>query len=322
MTEEVISTSAIEGEDLPMDQVRSSIARKLGLDVDGLVSTSKSVDGIVNVLMDATLHYDRPISAERLHRWHRELFYEVPRGSNPMEVGKWRTGINGPMQVISGRLGREKVHFQAPDADRLPQEMSSFISWFNDEDQLEPILKAAVAGLWFVTIHPFEDGNGRIGRALTDMLLARSDTGSQRFYSMSATVKECRAGYYNILEKTQNSISLDITEWMVWFLNSLEPTIGKTKKVFERTIKKVEFFEAVRTIELNARQLKVLGMLFEDFEGEMTSTKWAKLTNSSQDTAHRDILDLIAKGLLEKSASQGRSTHYKLSLEQYCHPRG
>ncbi|MCX7343573.1 MAG: Fic family protein [Proteobacteria bacterium] len=312
ITEDVINTSAIEGEILAVDQVRSSIAKKLGINIAGFVASERSVEGIVNVLLDATLNYDQELSKELLFKWHNELFPSGYSGFSKIIVAQWRLDKNGPMQVVSGPIGRGKVHFQAPDAKLLSQEMDKFITWFNQENYLNPILKAAITGFWFVTIHPFEDGNGRIARALTDMLLARAEMKKQRFYSMSTEIKERRKSYYGILEKTQKG-SMDITDWLLWFLDCLESSIHKSKIILEKTLKKADFWRSVHLIVLNERQIKILNLLLDSFDGALTSTKWAKINKCSQDTAYRDICDLIEKGILEKSTSAGRSTHYRLT---------
>ena len=314
ITEDVINTSAIEGEVLALDQVRSSIAKKLGINIGDFVNSERSVEGVVNVLLDATLNHDQLLSKERLFGWHNELFPHSYSGFSKITVGQWRQDQNGPMQVVSGPIGREIVHFEAPAAKRLPQEMDDFILWFNQQNDLNPILKAAIAGFWFVTLHPFEDGNGRIARALTDMLLARSEMKKQRFYSISSQIRERRKGYYDILEKTQKG-SMDITSWLLWFLDCLESAIHKSKSVLQVTLKKADFWNAIRLIALNERQVKIINLWWDGLNGALTSTKWAKINKCSQDTAYRDIVDLIEKGILEKSVSSGRSTHYQLKTE-------
>lgn len=311
ITQDVINTSAIEGEILPVDQVRSSLAKKLGISIAGFKTPERSVEGIVNVLLDATLSYDEPLSQERLFEWHRELFPTDYSGFSKITVGEWRQDRSGPMQVVSGPIGREKIHFEAPHASLLSKEMALFIKWFNEENTLNPIIKAAISGFWFVTLHPFDDGNGRISRALTDMLLARSEMRKQRFYSMSSEIKERRKSYYDILEKMQKG-SLDITDWLLWFLDCFESAILRSKHILENTIKKADFWNSIRLLTLNPRQIKTINLLWDGFEGNLTTAKWSRINKCSQDTAYRDIMDLVEKNVLRKSESSGRSTHYQL----------
>ena len=311
LTIEILKSTEIEGEFLDRDQVRSSIARRLGLDISGLVYSERNVDGIVDLMLDASKKYDKELTKERLFSWHASLFPAGQSGMHKIITGNWRDDSTGPMQVVSGALGKEKVHYQAPPANQLENEMRIFFDWFNLEQNVDPVLKAAIAHLWFVTLHPFEDGNGRISRALSDMLLARSDEQSYRFYSMSTQIRKERNSYYDILEKTQKG-SLDITNWLEWFLNSLLHSIESSEILLEKVIYKHEFWLQNSKISINDRQLQLLNMLMDDFEGVLNTTKWAKIGKCSQDTALRDIQDLIEKGILAKSEQGGRSTNYEL----------
>lgn len=311
LTIEILKSTEIEGEFLDREQVRSSIARRLGLDISGLVYSERNVDGIVDLMLDATKKYDKELTKERLFSWHASLFPAGQSGMYKIIVGNWRDDSTGPMQVVSGALGKEKVHYQAPPANQIENEMRIFFDWFNLEQNVDPVLKAAIAHLWFVTLHPFEDGNGRISRALSDMLLARSDEQSYRFYSMSTQIRKERNSYYDILEKTQQG-SLDITNWLEWFLNCLLHSIESSEKLLAKVIYKHEFWLQNTKVSINDRQRKMLNMLMDDFEGVLNTTKWAKIGKCSQDTALRDIQDLIEKGILAKSEQGGRSTNYEL----------
>lgn len=311
LTIEILKSTEIEGEFLDREQVRSAIARRLGLDISGLVYSERNVDGIVDLMLDATTNYDKELTKERLFSWHASLFPAGQSGMYKIIVGNWRDDSTGPMQVVSGALGKEKVHYQAPPATQLENEMRIFFDWFNLEQNLDSVLKAAVAHLWFVTVHPFEDGNGRISRALSDMLLARSDEQSYRFYSMSTQIRKERNSYYGILEKTQKG-NLDITTWLEWFLNSLLHSIESSEKLLEKVIFKHEFWLRNSKVTINERQRKILNMLMDDFEGVLNTTKWAKIGECSQDTAMRDMQDLMEKGILIKSEQGGRSTNYVL----------
>ncbi|GHB47996.1 Fic family protein [Mongoliitalea lutea] len=311
LTLDVLKSSEIEGEYLDLDQVRSSIARKLGMEIAGAVESDRFVDGVVEMMIDATRNCFEPITKDRLFDWHAALFPTGRSGMYKISVADWRQDSTGPMQVVSGALGKEKVHFQAPEASVTETEMSRFLEWFNTHESIEPVLKAAVAHLWFVTIHPFEDGNGRITRALTDMLLARSDNSNQRFYSMSAQIRKERKDYYEILEKTQKG-KLDITAWIEWFLACLTNALKATDEALDAVLFKANFWRKHTHTVLNERQRKLLNMLMGEFEGKLTSSKWAKITKSSKDTAIRDINDLLEKGILQKEAAGGRSTNYEL----------
>jgi Fic family protein len=313
LTEDVVRTSEIEGERLDSDQVRSSIARRLGMDAGGLVAVDKDVEGIVDMMLDATTNYAQPLTAERLFGWHAALFPTDRSGLQKITVGNWRDDSGGPMQVASGPIGRQRVHYQAPPAARLSEEMDRFLNWFESSGKTDALLVAGLAHLWFVTIHPFDDGNGRIARAIADMALARSEHSEQRFYSMSAQIRRERNTYYTTLEHTQKG-TLDVTQWQEWFLSCLDRAIKDSQGVLSGVLNKARFWQRVARQPLNARQVLVLNKLLDDFEGKLTTSKWAKLAKSSQDTAYRDILDLVERGLLRKDPSGGRSTSYSLAL--------
>ena len=311
LTEEVTKSSEIEGEVLNRDQVRSSLARRLGVDIGALTPAERNVEGIVEMMLDATGKYKDPLTADRLFGWHAALFPTGRSGMNKITVGAWRTEESGPMQVVSGPIGRERVHYEAPKATLLSDEMTAFISWFNGTLDIDPVLKAAVAHLWFVTNHPFEDGNGRIARAIADMALARSEGSSQRFYSMSAQIQQERNAYYDILEATQKG-ELDITAWLEWFLDCLDRAFVRADAILASVLRKARFWKKHAGQAFNDRQRAMIDRLFNGFEGKLTSSKWAQLTKSSQDTALRDIDDLVAKGVLSKDTAGGRSTSYSL----------
>ena len=314
LTLDVLKSSEIEGEFLNPDQVRSSIARRLGMEIAGAVEADRNVEGVVEMMLDATQKCFDPLTAERLFDWHAALFPTGRSGMYKITVADWRKDSTGPMQVVSGAIGNEKVHFQAPDAALVEFEMKRFLEWFNSTKG-ELVIKAAVAHLWFVTIHPFEDGNGRIARALTDMLLAQSDNSNQRFYSMSAQIRIERKQYYEILEKTQKG-NMDITVWIVWFLNCLINALKATDSLLTKVLFKAEFWQKHIDTPLNERQRKLLNKLMDGFEGKLTSSKWAKIAKCSKDSAVRDINDLIEKGILQKEAAGGRSTSYELIRTQ------
>jgi Fic family protein len=311
LTEEVTQSSEIEGEVLNRDQVRSSLARRLGVDIGALTPAERHVEGVVEMMLDATGKYNTPLTSERLFGWHAALFPTGRSGMTKITVGHWRTEASGPMQVVSGPIGRERVHYEAPRAALLANAMKAFIDWFNATQGIDPVLKAATAHLWFVTIHPFEDGNGRIARAIADMALARSENSSQRFYSMSAQIRQERNAYYDILEVTQKD-DLDITEWLEWFLDCLDRAFGRADTILASVLRKARFWNKQPNQRFNDRQRAIIERLFEGFEGKLTSSKWAQLTKSSQDTALRDIDDLVSKGVLTKDAAGGRSTSYSL----------
>lgn len=312
LTEEVVKSSEIEGEILDREQVRSSIARRLGIDIGALTPAERDVEGVVEMMLDATQKYDKPLDAERLYGWHAALFPTGRSGMLKIVVGAWRTAQSGAMQVVSGPVGREHVHFEAPEAGRLDEEMKGFLDWFNaDQAELDDVLKAAVAHLWFVTIHPFEDGNGRIARAIADMALARSEKSAQRFYSMSAQIRRERNEYYEILERTQRG-NLDITPWLEWFLGCLDRAFDGAEAILANVLRKAQFWDKQASASLNERQRKVLNLLLGDFEGKLTSSKYGKLTKVSQATAARDIDELVDLKILKKDAAGGRSTSYSL----------
>lgn len=311
LTLDVIKTSEIEGEYLNPDQVRSSIARKLGMEIAGSVESDRNVDGVVEMMLDATQNYSDPLTAERLFNWHAALFPTGRSGMYKITVAGWRKDTTGPMQVVSGAIGKEKVHFQAPDSSLVEKEMNLFLDWFNNYLKIDLVIKAAIAHLWFVTIHPFNDGNGRITRALTDMLLAQSDKSNQRFYSMSAQIRTERKEYYEILEKAQKG-NLDITDWLKWFLNCLINALKSTDSVLVRVLSKADFWARHSKTIINERQKKLLNIILDGFDGKLTSSKWAKIAKCSKDTAIRDINDLIEKNILQKEAAGGRSTNYEL----------
>jgi Fic family protein len=314
LTEDVVKSSEIEGEKLDPEAVRSSIARRMGLDIAGLIPSDRNVDGVVEMMLDATRHYSKPLTYDRLFGWHSCLFPSGRSGMTRIKVGAWRDDKNGPMQVVSGPIGKEKVHYEAPAAERVPKEIAAFLNWFNKDTETDPVLKAGVAHLWFVTIHPFDDGNGRIARAIADMCLARSEKSNQRFYSMSAQIRVKRKTYYDILESTQKA-NTNITPWLEWFLECLGGAVDGAETLLARIMVKARFWEKVDKVDLNDRQRLVLNRLLDGFEGKLTTSKWAKLTKSSQDTAARDIQGLIQKGILERSPEGGRSTSYNLILK-------
>lgn len=309
LTQDVVKSSEIEGEILDQSLVRSSVGRHLGIDVAGLNVIDKNIEGVVEMILDATQNFDQPVTAERLFSWHSLLFPSGCSSFTKVTVGGWRTG---PVYVVSGHFGKETVHFEAPTAERVEGEMALFLEWLeNDEEALDPIVKAAIAHLWFVTIHPFEDGNGRIGRAIADLLLARSEKNPYRFYSLSAQIQAERKEYYGMLEDTQKG-SLDITAWLLWFLSCLDRALGVALSTLKMVVDKGQFWENMAGVDFNERQRKVLNRLLEGFEGKLTSSKWAKIAKCSQDTAYRDILDLMERGYLVKNKESGRSTSYSL----------
>ncbi|WP_162127938.1 Fic family protein [Flavobacterium phycosphaerae] len=307
LTLDVVKSSEIEGEQLNPEQVRSSIARRLGIEIAGAVPAERNVEGVVEMLLDATQHYTIPLSDERLFGWHAALFPTGRSGMYKIKTAAWR---DDAMQVTSGPMGKETIHFEAPSADTIPAAMNAFLDWFNADQDMDPVLKAAFAHLWFVTIHPFDDGNGRITRALTDMQLARADQSKQRFYSMSAQIQADRNGYYAILESTQKGDS-DITSWLKWFLTCLLHSMEQTDETIAATLKRAQFWETHRITEFNPRQQKILQLLLDDFFGKLTVSKYAKITKVSTDTSLRDIQDLMSKGILEQEGS-GRSTSYAM----------
>jgi Fic family protein len=317
LTLDVLKSSEIEGELLNPEQVRSSIARRLGMDIGGLVPADRHTEGVVEMMLDATQQYQLPLTAERLQGWQAALFPTGRSGMHKIVTGAWRDNEpQDPMQVVSGAAGREKVHFEAPAAELLPDEMNTFINWFNTPTaDTDPVLKAAIAHLWFVTIHPFDDGNGRIARAVTDMQLAWADKTAQRFYSMSAQIRKERNAYYDILEQTQKG-NLDITEWLHWFLQCMSRAIAASAQLLQSVLRKASFWKQHENTTLNQRQVLLLNKLLDGFEGKLNSSKWAAITKTSGDTALRDIQDLLNKKILEKEVGGGRSTSYLLSFNR------
>lgn len=312
LTEDVLKSSEIEGEVLDKEQVRSSVARRLGMDIAGLTPSERHVDGVVEMMLDATQKYDQPLTDERLYDWHAALFPTGRSGMSKITVGAWRTDSGGPMQVVSGAIGRERVHYEAPAAKRLKKEMKTFLKWLGGNGDMDLVVKSAVAHLWFVTLHPFDDGNGRIARAISDQTLARSEQSANRFYSMSSQIREDRKAYYNILESTQKG-GLDITQWLEWYLGCLDRAFDGAEIILGKVMQKANFWQTNRGRTFNDRQTKVLNRLLDGFEGKLTSSKWAKLTKCSQDTALRDINDLLVQGVLVKEIGGGRSTNYALA---------
>ena len=313
LTEEIIHSSEIEGENLNRVSVRSSVARQLGLEHDGLPKTDHYIEGVVQVMLDATQHFQDSLTQERLFGWHSALFPTGYSGMYKITVGDWRKGEEA-MQVVSGAMGREKVHYEAPPSSDVPQLMKQLLTWIDDTTLgIDPLIKAAVAHLWFVTIHPFDDGNGRLCRTVTEMLLSRADNTSQRYYSLSSEILNHRKDYYTQLEKAQHG-GLDITEWIVWFLETLRKALDTALEKTEGIIRKVHFWDEHKDLQLNDRQRKVLNMLLDGFEGKLTSSKWYKITHCSQDTATRDLNDLVKKNILKKSSEGGRSTAYEMLI--------
>ena len=308
LSQELVCSSEIEGETLDRQQVRSSIARRLGIETAGMVGTSRYVEGVVEMLLDATQQYAEPLTDERLYGWHNVLFPSGMSGLYKIEVARYRSG---EMQVVSGAMGKEKVHYEAPKPERLKQEMERFIGWINAEIEMDEVVKAAIAHLWFVTIHPFDDGNGRIARALTDMMLARSEQTSKRFYSISAEIKLMRSEYYEVLERTQRGDG-DITEWLLWFFRCFNAALDSTEESLSTVLAKARYWEHFSKEEVNERQRKLINLQFDGFFGKLTSGKWAKIGKCSSDTALNDIKDLLNKGMLVKNGEGGRSTNYSL----------
>jgi len=315
LTEDVVNSSDIEGDTLDAGQVRSSIARRLGMDAGGAQAADRHVEGVVEMMLDATRRYDQPLNEERLCAWHASLFPTGRSGMRKIRVGAWRDDSPGPMQVVSGPIGRERVHFEAPAVDRLDREMKAFLDWFNNDGgdtDIDDVLKAGLGHFWFVTIHPFDDGNGRIARAIADLALARSEHSAQRFYSMSAQIRQERTAYYEVLEHTQQG-SLDVTPWMEWFLACLGRAVDGAHTTLAAVLHKARFWQAVRDVAINDRQRLVLNRLLDGFEGTLTTSKWATIAKCSSDTALRDILDLVERGVLVRNPGAGRSTSYSLA---------
>lgn len=315
LTEDVVKTSEIEGEQLNVESVRSSVARRLGVDIGALAPVDRHVEGVVEMVLDATANCNAPVTRDRLFGWHAALFPTGYSGLVRINVGGWRDDATGPMQVVSGPLGRQRVHFEAPPADRLESETARFLAWANSASGEPPLIKAGLAHLWFVTLHPFDDGNGRIARAVGDLFLARADGSPQRFYSLSAQIQRERKAYYDILERTQKQ-SLDVTEWLAWFLDALHRAVDQAQHTLDTVLVKTRFWQrwaAPSSAPLNERQVKLVNRLLDGFEGKLTSSKWAAIAKCSPDTALRDITDLLARGILRKSDAGGRSTSYELN---------
>jgi len=313
LTEDIVKSSEIEGELLNPGEVRSSVARSLGMEISGLPTASHDVEGVVDMMLDATQKYKASLTKDRLCGWHAALFPTGRSGMHKITVGDWRGDEHGPMQVVSGPMGREKIHYTAPESARLEEEMNRFIEWFNTDESMEPVLKSAIAHLWFVSIHPFDDGNGRIARAIADAQLARTDRTKQRFYSMSAQLMKFKKGYYDILESTQKG-SMDVSQWLVWYLERLTEALEATDETLSKILLKAKFWELHKTTQFNERQVEMINKLHGDFVGKLHSSKWAKMTKVHRDTARRDIQDLIEKGVLSNSVEGGRSTNYLLNL--------
>ena len=313
MTQDVLRSCEIEGELLNPDRVRSSIARHLGVEVEGLPEPDHYTDGVVQVMLDAVRNRGEALTHERLFNWHAALFPTGRSGMYPITVASYRVGTE-PMQVVSGAMGKERVHYEAPSSQLVLDMMNDLLQWINNEENIDPILKAAVAHLWFVAIHPFDDGNGRLTRTITDMLLARADGMSHRFYSMSAEILRERKSYYEVLEKTTTG-DVDITLWLEWFLLTLRSAILRSEATIKRVVKKSMFWQENRDVAMNERQVKVVNKLWDGFEGKLTTSTWAKMTKTSQATALRDITDLIDKGILYASDEGGRSMHYLLKVD-------
>lgn len=311
LTADVLKSSEIEGEKLDAGQVRSSIARRLGIDIGALKPADRHVEGVVEMMLDATRHYDKPLTADRLFGWHAALFPTGRSGMHKIKAGAWRDDSTGPMQVVSGAVGKERVHFEAPKAERVDADMRAFLKWFEADTKIDAVLKAGEAHLWFVTIHPFDDGNGRIARAIADLALARSEHSPQRFYSMSAQIRQERNDYYDILERAQKG-TMDITPWMEWFLGCLGRAIDGAQETLSAVLNKSRFWDRIKDIQINDRQRLVLNRLLDGFEGKLTTSKYATLAKCSQDTAHRDILALVQHRVLVQNPEGGRSTSYSL----------
>jgi len=314
LTEDVVKTSEIEGEILDAEQVRSSISRRLGIEEGGLPPTDRRVEGVVELMLDATGRYDEPLTGQRIFGWHAALFPTGRSGIRRIRTGAWRDDQTGPMQVVSGPIGGERVHYEAPEAPRLGAEMSRFLSWINAPSEEDAVLTASLAHLWFVTIHPLDDGNGRVARALADLLLARSEQSRDRFYSMSAQIRRERSAYYEVLERTQKG-TLNVTEWMGWFLGCMDRALEGAEDTLSSVLRKARFWESASTASLNERQRAMLNRLLDGFEGKLTTSKWAKIAKCSQDSALRDIADLVEQRLLVRGEAGGRSTSYRLLSE-------
>lgn len=311
LTEDVLKTSEIEGEKLDPASVRSSIARRLGVDIGALAASDRYVDGVVDMVLDATQRHQQRLTIDRLFSWHAALFPTGYSGLSKIRVGTWRDDVQGPMQVVSGPLHRQIVHFEAPPATSLDSQVADFLNWFEADQQDDLLIKAGLAHLWFVTLHPFDDGNGRIARAIGDMVLARGENSAQRFFSLSAQIQRERNDYYDLLEKTQKG-TLDVTEWLDWFLSCLLRAVANAHLTLSAVLIKASFWNRWAGTTMNDRQIKMINKLLDGFDGKLTTSKWAVIGKCSQDSALRDITDLLEKGVLKKSAASGRSTAYEL----------
>jgi Fic family protein len=319
LTVDVVKSNEIEGSYLDANQVRSSLARRLGIDVPGLIASDRNVEGVVEMMLDATQNFDQDLTEDRLFGWHSALFPTGRSGMKKIKVGEWRDDTEGPMQVVSGPMGKERIHYEAPKSELIDKEMRQFLNWFNEDsgfgernELLEPVLKSGIAHFWFVTIHPFDDGNGRIARAIADMQLCKADGTQQRFYSMSAQIERQKEEYYDILETTQKG-SLDITGWLKWYLSCMQNALESSELLLSKVLGKAKFWKIHASTIINERQKEMINKLLDDFYGKLTTTKWAKMTKCSQDTALRDIQDLIGKNILIKESAGGRSTSYILN---------
>ena len=311
LTEDVLKSSEIEGERLDAGQVRSSVARRLGLEIGGLKFIGRDVEGIVELMLDATQNYAQPLTGERLFGWHAGMFPAGRSGGHRITAGRWRDDSMGRMRVVSGPIGKERVHFEAPEAAGVADEMRMFLDWFNAPSDIDAVLKAGLAHLWFVTIHPFDDGNGRIARAIADMALARSDGSPRRFYSMSAQIREERRDYYDILEQTQKE-TMDVTPWMSWFAGCLGRAIENSENTLDSALAKARFWERIGGLPINERQRKMINLMLNGFRGKLTWLKWAKIAKCSQETARQDIAELVGHGILAQTAESGRNPGYVL----------
>jgi Fic family protein len=309
LTLDVVKSSEIEGENLEYKQVRSSIARRLGINTAGIIPSNRNIEGVVEMMLDATQNYSKPLTNKRIFGWHSALFPSGYSGMNKIKSGSYRSG---EMQIVSGAMGKEKVHYEAIPASKVKKEMEIFLKWFNSKTPMDPVLKAAIAHFWFIIIHPFDDGNGRIARAISDLMLARADGTSERYYSMSSQILVERKKYYDVLQKVQHSKG-DITDWLNWFLNCLKNSLLATEVTFKNTFRKTEFWKIHENTSINERQRLLLNKLFEGFDGKLKTSKWAKIAKCSPDTALRDIKDLIEKGILRQEQQGGRSTNYELA---------
>jgi Fic family protein len=312
LTEDVVKTSEIEGEQLNVASVRSSIARRMGVDIGALAPVDRHVEGMVEMILDATTNSQAPLTRERVFSWHAALFPTGYAGLSRIKVGAWRIDLRGPMQVVSGAIGRQRIHFEAPPADRVEKETRRFLDWINSPPKEPPLIRAALGHLWFVTVHPFDDGNGRVARAIGDLLLARADGSSQRFYSLSAQIQRERKAYYEILERTQKG-TMDVTPWLAWFFDALHRAVDQAQLTLDAVLAKARFWRDWATVPFNERQVKLLNKLLDGFDGKLTSGKWAAIAKCSSDTALRDINDLLARGVLRKTDGGGRSTSYELN---------